>query len=127
MRFQVIVRSSLFLFCVGLFAQSPRIELLTRSATPTSHRGANAETAVPEVSRNGRFVLFLSLASNLDPDYQPLTAFNLFMKDRVTGETTLVSRGTNGAPANDSILGYQFAANSRRILFETAASNLIPD
>jgi hypothetical protein len=110
----------------SLAAPSPRLELLTRAPDHPHRRGASSLTAAPEISRDGNFILFLSRARNLttDPDS---AVMNLYMTDRRTHVTTLISTGLNGEPANDSVEKYQFSADARKILFETRASNIIPN
>src|SRR5688572_12835002 len=57
---------------------------------------ANAESQGPSVSDDGRFVAFVSLASNLDPADGDDT-IDVFVRDVVTGTTTLVSRAGGAA------------------------------
>lgn len=101
------------------------IELLTRSSAPARRMNAGAMSAAPEVSRDGRYVLYVTTANNV-LDTSP-RAGNLFMKDRQTGATTLISVGLNGEPANEHVEGYQFSSDGRRILFESRASNIVPN
>src|SRR5687767_8413614 len=121
-RFLVV---TMFAAVVG-FAQPARIELLSRSDDPAPRAGASGMAVLPEFSRDGNYVLFLSEAPNLArnrPGAKP--ALNLFMTDLRTGETTLLSEGMNGEPANENVVNFEISANNRRVLIETAAWNLI--
>jgi Tol biopolymer transport system component len=120
----IIFLTATFCALTSLGQTAPRFELLTRSATPLTRRGGNAVSGAPEISRDGAFVLFVSLAANLTTNQDTRVA-NLYMVNRQTHAVTLISAGTNGAPANDSIEDYQFSADGRKIVFESRASNLV--
>ena len=55
-------------------------------------------SSVMQVTADGRYVLFRSLANNLQPRATPVT--QIYRKDRVTGVTTLVSSTPDGTPAD---------------------------
>jgi Tol biopolymer transport system component len=107
------------------FGQPARLELLSRSDDHARRKGGAAASAVPEFSRDGNFVLFLSQAGNLTTNVPVGRALNLYMVDRRTLQTTLVSQGVDGAPANSDVLNFEISADNRRVLIETAASNMI--
>jgi hypothetical protein len=102
-----------------------RVELLSRTENH-DRKKADATIGIPEFSRDGNFVLYLSAANNLTTN-SPVTkpALNLYMFDRQTSQTTLVSQGPNGAPANADVVNFEISADNRRVLFETSASNII--
>jgi Tol biopolymer transport system component len=122
---------TLLIFTLGVLnciAQPMRLELLTRSDDHARRKGGAARSAVPEFSRDGNYVLFLSEAANLTP-HTPETkrALQVYMVDRRTRQATLLPAGTNGLPANDHVSNFEVSANNRRVLIETAASNLVAD
>lgn len=108
-------------------SQQLEIELQTRQLPPTRRSQAGALAGVPEVSRDGRYVLYVTTANNILETTPSSRAANLFMVDRQTRETTLISVGLNGQPANDHVEGYQFSADGRRVMFESRASNIVPN
>src|SRR5207249_3158739 len=62
-------------------------------------KSGNGDSYAPAISADGRFVAFLSRASNLVvSDTNGLT--DVFVRDLVSGTTTLVSVDPNGAPAD---------------------------
>jgi len=79
-------------------AQTTRVTIATSGAqasypggTPPEHRGS------PSLSRDGRFVVFVSRAPNLGP-YDSNATADLFVRDRVTGTTTTLLRaGVDGS------------------------------
>src|SRR5262249_8574251 len=80
------------------------------------------------LSSDGRFVAFDSGASNLDPadtDHN----LDVFVRDRQTNTTTLVSRasGTGGAKANNPSQDAAISADGRYVAFESFSTNLPPD
>jgi Tol biopolymer transport system component len=95
------------------------------SRSPEGQPG-NSHSFHPVVSDDGRFVAYLSLASNLvaeDPDQK----IDVYVHDRQTGVTTLVSTGLYGAPANADSWSVSISGDGRVIMFKSDASNLVPD
>jgi hypothetical protein len=86
----------------------------------------NAESREPVVSADGRYVLFGSFASNLNPldtDF----ALNLYVRDLVGKITTLVDVNSAGTvKANASPNFWNFSADGRSVVFGTQATNLDP-
>ena len=77
------------------------------------------------ISADGRYVAFLSYASNLVPD-DPNNLWNFFVHDRSTGATQRVSEagdGTQGSP--DSIRPFT-SADGRYVAFVSYATDLVP-
>ena len=104
---------------------------LTGETTAVSRRTngplANRESANPSISADGRFVVFESMADNLIDDDAGSCGpwcYNIFLHDRETGETTLVSRGLNGEPANDGSSDPGISADGRYVTFDSFAGNL---
>ncbi len=84
---------------------------------------ANGTSSRPDVSNDGRYVVFDSSASNLVPgDTNNRT--DVFMHDRMTGETTLVSQSSSGQQGNDSSFSPVISGNGHLVAFTTNATNL---
>jgi hypothetical protein len=87
---------------------------------------ANQFCGIPAISADGRFVAFISLATNLgDGQYQA------FMHDMQTGLTTMVSVSENGVAANKGVAGegiYSLAisGDGRFLAFSSPSTNLVP-
>jgi Tol biopolymer transport system component len=96
--------------------------------------GGNGDSGAPLMTPDGRYVFFASTAKNLAPIQTnmppgPLipTPFNVFLRDRTAATTTLVSLSLDGtAEANDDCVPEGISTNGRYLLFESAASNLVP-
>jgi Tol biopolymer transport system component len=95
----------------------------------SSGRQANGESNHAAISADGRFVAFDSDASNLvanDTNNQK-NAFlrDVFVHDRITGETTRVSVSSEGAQANADSVSPAISAAGRFVAFTSQASNLV--
>jgi Tol biopolymer transport system component len=118
------------------FAAGP-IELVSR-ANPgrlsDTASGAQAQTIYPtppSLSADGRWVVFLSSANNLvvgQTGPAGKTGSDVFLQDRVTGSTVLVSHST-ASPTATSALGAESAvisADGRWVAFLSESPDLVP-
>lgn len=102
--------------------QTGQTELVSKSidGTPT-----DGDSYVPSVSADGRFVAFESYASNLVSED---TGFwNVFVRDRQTGQIELISKPIDGAPADNGSGDPSISPDGRFIVFQSAASKLVSD
>jgi len=79
-----------------------------------------------DISADGRYVVFQSLASNLVED-DTNGKQDCFVHDRTTNETKRISVSTNGSEANDGCYYPSISDDGRYIVFASNATNLIPD
>jgi hypothetical protein len=85
----------------------------------------NGASSSPSVSRDGRYVAFLSAASDLVPgDTNLLT--DVFVRDRQAGATLRASVSAAGNQSNESAREPVISADGLSVAFETRASNLDP-
>jgi Tol biopolymer transport system component len=85
----------------------------------------NGPSNNPAISADGSRVAFWSNATNLvpnDTNFDP----DIFVHDRGTGQTERASVASDGTEANDSSNQYAISADGRYVVFESAASNLVP-
>ena len=88
---------------------------------------SNGDSNNPSLSADGRCVAFSSFASNLvlnDTNGQ----YDVFVRDRVAGQTTRVSVASDGTQGNhqSGIHDVSISADGRFVVFESMASNLVP-
>jgi Tol biopolymer transport system component len=84
---------------------------------------ANANSTSPDITPDGRFVVFGSNATNLvAADTNGVG--DLFVRDLKTGAIDLVTRGADGSPANGGSIGPRISADGRFVTFWSSASNL---
>jgi hypothetical protein len=90
----------------------------------TSGQQANVQgTAIGSVSRDGRYVAFGSMATNLVPGDTNAT-HDVFLRDTVAGTTERISLTSSGAQANDASDGGFVSDDGRYVLFTSEATNL---
>lgn len=78
----------------------------------------------PTLSSDGRYAAFASSSANLVPgDVNGVE--DIFVHDRVTGATTMVSVDPFGAPGNAMCWSPSISANGRFVAFVSRASNLV--
>ncbi|MBE0429623.1 MAG: PD40 domain-containing protein [Thermoleophilia bacterium] len=87
---------------------------------------ANAPSEDPDISADGRFVVFVTAATNLAPGTSGAVT-NIVMKDRADGSVTLVSADAAGIEGNGNSDRPAISADGRYVAFNTEASNLAPD
>jgi Tol biopolymer transport system component len=78
-----------------------------------------------DISRDGRFVAFASESSNFVAGDVPFTA-DVFVHDRTTHTTELISRGTDGLPAGGST-GPSISGDGRLVAFRSFSDRLVPE
>ncbi len=85
---------------------------------------ANGPSHQPDVSNNGRYVVFTSEATNLvagDTNGKP----DVFIRDLAQGRTELVSRTAGGAGGNARSSQPAVSGDGQFVAFESAASDLV--
>jgi Tol biopolymer transport system component len=96
--------------------------LVSRVSGATGAAGSGASSSA-SISADGRYVAFESAAANLsDEDVDPFD--DVFVRDRATGTTTLVSRATGpaGAAGNAESEDPSISADGRYVAFRSAAT-----
>ena len=96
----------------------------TRVSVASDGTQGNGESGMPSISADGRFVSFYSEATNLVAG-DTNGAYDVFVHDRQTGETTRVSEASNGDPANGGSYFASISADGRFVSFASEATNLV--
>jgi Tol biopolymer transport system component len=119
---------------IALPASASFIQLVSqRDASLPAVAGGGGWSQMPIISSDGRYVLFASTANNLTlmtngapMSVPPMPAMNVYLRDRASTTTTLVSvnlAGTGGG--NGDSLPFGISTNGRFVLFESTASDLV--
>jgi Tol biopolymer transport system component len=89
--------------------------------------GRNGNSVAPRISADGRFVLFSSSANDLVPDDNNQLGVDVYLRDRASNNTVLVSANFSGTGGGngDSLPG-QLSADGRYTVFQSDASDLLP-
>jgi len=112
--------SSWDVFCRSLSATAA-------TAASVSSEGVlgNGDSSSPSLSANGRYVAFVSAASNL-ADGDSGTYDDIYVRDLVAGVTKRVSVGVGGVEANGHSSAPSINAGGTKVAFASRASNLVP-
>ncbi len=86
----------------------------------------DGDSDYPDISSDGRFVVFQSLASTL-VDGDTNANWDVFLHDRQTDTTNLVSIGANGAQGNGYSQHPVVSDDGRYVAFYSNSNNLVPD
>ncbi len=98
----------------------------TRVSVASDGTPANADCIGAGMSVDGRFVVFHTAASNLDPtDTNGLV--DVYLHDRDTGITSRVSIASDGTQGNADSLAGGISADGRMVVFYGEASTLVAD
>jgi uncharacterized repeat protein (TIGR01451 family) len=100
-----------------------RVSISSRGRQGDGHSGVGL-SAGADISDDGRFVAFVSEATNFargDTNNNP----DVFVHDRLTRTTELVSRGLDGSPATGTDV--EISADGRFVAFRSSAQNLVPN
>jgi Tol biopolymer transport system component len=90
----------------------------------SSGQPANGSCVDPSISANGRYVAFTGYASNLPRQGQPTSFELVYVHDRKTDTTKLVSKNSQGNAANLYAFVGSISGNGRFVAFRSSASNL---
>jgi hypothetical protein len=106
--------------------QASQTDLVSR-ATGTDGLPAFADSSIPSISGDGRFVAFQTSAGNLSTEDG--TGSDIFIRSIGASTTTLVSRasGATGTPADGSSYAPVLSRDGRVVAFSSDATNLSPD
>ena len=111
----------------GIFLRDRQAGTTERIDVDAAGHSANLYSYAPFVSANGRYVVFVSYASNLvahdangeDPD--------VFVRDRVNRTTELVTISSQGVQSNGINDEPALSSDGRYVVFVSTASNLTAD
>lgn len=96
----------------------------TRLSVSSAGAEGNNLSSSPQISGDGRYVVFNSIASNLVTGDTNGTG-DVFLRDTQNGTTTLISQATDGTQSNGVSLNQQISGDGRFVVFQSTASNLV--
>ncbi|MFN8386781.1 MAG: hypothetical protein U0X92_10220 [Anaerolineales bacterium] len=110
-----------------IFVKDRQTGEVTRVSVDSSGAQANEGSGGAAISNDGRYVAFISDASNLVAnDTNGVT--DVFLRDRQLGTTTRISVSTSGESANAfSDYPLSISSDGRFVAFNSDASNLVPN
>ncbi|HYO12256.1 MAG TPA: hypothetical protein VE685_03560 [Thermoanaerobaculia bacterium] len=129
---QALRRSSILLLLALAAAASAgagQVELISKVPPRSVFDTGTGASEIWSISADGRYVLFLSEAANLVPGQDDFNfGPDVFLYDRVTGTTELVSRSESSPTSAGSFWSYDasLSADGRFVAFTSEADNLFP-
>ncbi len=88
---------------------------------------SNNQSGVGNISSDGRYVVFLSFATNLVNAVDDNGDSDVFLYDRLTQDTTLISRTADGSTASGETETALISGNGQKIFFKSDATDLTPE
>ncbi len=113
-------------YVMDIFIHDRTTGQTTRVSVALDGSQVNSASEHPSISADGRYVAFTSYASNLVPG-DTNNGTDVFVHDRITGQTTRVSVASGGRQANYESNNPFISADGRYVTFYSEASNLVPE
>jgi archaellum component FlaF (FlaF/FlaG flagellin family) len=107
-----------------IFVHDGQTGRTSRVSVSSRMRQGNGASYSPAISADGRYVAFDSHASNLVPR-DTNRANDIFLNDRRTGRTSLVSVSSRNTQGNRRSEAAALSADGRYVAFASVASNLV--
>jgi Tol biopolymer transport system component len=107
--------------------QSNQTTLISRNGIASAPTGGNGGSTTPSISSDGRYVAFISSATDLLPaGSQAVSGQQIYVYDRQLGRATLVSQTNAGIPATGGAIteSPSISGTGRFIAFVSDAPNL---
>lgn len=107
-----------------VYARDMAAGVTERISGPAGGGPADGTASAPRISADGRYVAFASLADNLVAG-DANGASDVFLRDRSTGTTSLVSVTPDGLPARGPSAQPAISADGRMVAFASTAPDLV--
>jgi Tol biopolymer transport system component len=107
-----------------VFVRDRTTRTTTRVSVASSGAEGNADSASPDLSFDGRLVVFTSEATNLDD--RDACCRDIFLHDLDAGTTARISEPASGDQANGGSDDSAISSDGRFVVFASEASNLVP-
>jgi Tol biopolymer transport system component len=108
----------------SIYVRDAELGRTTRVTIPTGGAAPDGHSSDPSISRDGRYVVFASEATNLVPGDRNRSP-DIFLRDLHTQSLVLISHGTTGRPGNGASRNAVVSGDGRVVVFQSEASDLI--
>jgi Tol biopolymer transport system component len=102
--------------------QTNQIEVVSRDSDSSAINEGGGASSDPSISSDGRLVAFVSLSSNL---VTSVSGQQIYVRDRQTGQTTVVSKSSAGIIGGGTSSAPAISADGRYVAFASAPTNLV--
>jgi hypothetical protein len=106
------------------FIRDRQLNVTTRISVDSLGNQGNASSAITSVSSDGRYIGFVSLATNLVPN-DTNGVQDVFVYDRLTSHTERISEDSSGIEGNGESSRPGLSSDGRYVVFQSDASNLV--
>jgi hypothetical protein len=107
-----------------IFVRDRQAATTTKVSVTSAGETRPGSSIQPRISADGRYVAFISTAALVDADTN--NTQDVYVHDRATHETTLVSAATDGTLANAGSTDVSINGDGRWVAFSSIATNLVP-
>jgi Tol biopolymer transport system component len=107
-----------------VFVLDVQTNAVERVSIATGGAQANESSTSPSISADGRYVAFVSRATNLDAK-DTTSVEDIYVRDRVANTTTLVSVSVDNTGSDQASLTPHISASGTRIVFASTATRLV--
>jgi Tol biopolymer transport system component len=110
---------------IDIFVRDQMTRTTQRINVSVSNGEADGASFAPQISGDGRYVAYESYATNLVPgDTNGMS--DLFVYDRVTGDTRRISSTPTGGPATGDSADASISNDGRYVAYDSTAPDLVP-
>jgi Tol biopolymer transport system component len=109
-----------------IFLRDRRTNTTTRLSVSATGEQSNGSSGAAKISADGRYVTFISYASNLVPGPRPEVGYDVYLLDRQAGTLDRISETPDGKPGDGDNYNPSISGDGRYVAFETYADDLIP-
>ena len=109
---------------IDVFKHDILTGITTRISVASDGAESNLDSSGANMSADGRYIVFESIASNLVPNISNLVS-NIFVRDTMTNTTTLVSKAYDGTQGNQYSIESEISADGNFVVFTSVSSNLV--
>ncbi len=102
--------------------QTNQIEVVSRDSDSSVINEGGGASSDPSMSSDGRLVAFVSLSSNL---VTSASGQQIYVRDRQTGQTTVVSKSSAGIIGDGTSSAPAISADGRYVAFASTSTNLV--
>jgi Tol biopolymer transport system component len=109
--------------CVAALGSTGLVSRQGSSVTPSTT--GNGESVAPQITPDGRFILFPSTATDLVTNDNSFPSLDLFLKDRASGTMWLISQTLEGSGGDRESTYGVCSTNGRFVAFQSEAVGLV--
>jgi hypothetical protein len=109
-----------------VFVHDTLTSTTTRVSVASDGTQADSYSYTPDITDDGRYVIFTSNATNLDGT-DTNGVLDIYMHDRLESRTTRLTGTSSGGEINNHASYYaRISGNGRQVVFSTNATNVVP-